>query len=114
MLAILQFDAASASVLRRLLAAGDLPTLAALRERGEWHELDAPATQFAAGAQHTLYSGVELGEHGLFYPFQWSAPEQRVHYMGAFEAPAPIWEKLGASRRSSVPWPERNRYAPRP
>ena len=28
--------------------------------------------QFAAGAQHTLYSGVELADHGLFYPFQWS------------------------------------------
>jgi predicted AlkP superfamily phosphohydrolase/phosphomutase len=107
MLTILQFDAASASVLRRLLAAGDLPTLAALRERGEWHELDAPATQFAAGAQHTLYSGVELGEHGLFYPFQWSAPEQRVHYMGAFEAPAPIWEKLGTRTLAVDPYESR-------
>lgn len=95
MLAILQFDAASASALDRLLADGRLPTLAALRRRGAWHELDAPATQFAAGAQHTLYSGVELGDHGLFYPFQWSAADQRVHYMSAFEAPAPVWERLG-------------------
>ena len=95
MLAILQFDAASASVLDRLLTDGRLPTLAALRRRGTWHELDAPATQFAAGAQHTLYSGVELGDHGLFYPFQWSAADQRVHYMSAFEAPAPVWERLG-------------------
>ena len=51
--------------------------------------------QFAAGAQHTLYSGVELGDHGLFYPFQWSATEQRVRYMGDFDAPPPIWERLG-------------------
>ena len=42
------------------------------RERGTRHDLDAPATQFAAGAQHTLYSGVALADHGLFYPFQWS------------------------------------------
>ena len=95
MLTILQFDAASASVLARLLAEGRLPTLAGLRERGVWHDLDAPATQFAAGAQHTLYSGVELGEHGLFYPFQWSAQEQRVHYMGELYAPPPVWERLG-------------------
>lgn len=94
MLAILQFDAASARLLARLQGEDRLPTLAKLRERGEWHELDAPATQFAAGAQHTLYSGVELGEHGLFYPFQWSAAEQRVHYMGALPAPAPVWEQL--------------------
>jgi predicted AlkP superfamily phosphohydrolase/phosphomutase len=94
-LAILQFDAASASVLDRMLAADQLPSLADLRKRGVWHDLDAPATQFAAGAQHTLYSGVELGDHGLFYPFQWSAPDQRVHYMTAFDAPPPVWERLG-------------------
>jgi predicted AlkP superfamily phosphohydrolase/phosphomutase len=96
-LTILQFDAASASVLERLLSENRLPNLAALRRRGVWHELDAPATQFAAGAQHTLYSGVELADHGLFYPFQWSAADQRVHYMSHFDAPAPVWERLGRS-----------------
>ena len=95
MLTILQFDAASARLLDRLLTEDRLPTLAALRDRGVWRQLDAPATEFAAGAQHTLYSGVELGDHGLFYPFQWSAQDQRVHYMGHFDAPPPIWEQLG-------------------
>jgi predicted AlkP superfamily phosphohydrolase/phosphomutase len=94
MLAILQFDAASARLLERLLREDRLPALAGLRRRGVWHDLDAPATRFAAGAQHTLYSGVELADHGLFYPFQWSAPEQRVRYMEAFEAPTPVWEQL--------------------
>ncbi|HEX4901304.1 MAG TPA: alkaline phosphatase family protein, partial [Acidimicrobiales bacterium] len=97
MLTILQFDAASASLLGRLLADDRLPNLAGLRERGVWHDLDAPATQFAAGAQHTLYSGVELGDHGLFYPFQWDASSQRARYMGELHAPAPIWERLGRS-----------------
>jgi predicted AlkP superfamily phosphohydrolase/phosphomutase len=95
MLAILQFDAASMRVLSRLLAEGRLPTLEGLRGRGIWHDLDAPATQFAAGAQHTLYSGVPLEDHGLFYPFQWSAADQRAHYMAAFDAPPPVWERLG-------------------
>jgi predicted AlkP superfamily phosphohydrolase/phosphomutase len=98
MLAILQFDAASASLLRRLLAEHRLPTLAALRARGTWYDLDAPATRFAAGAQYTLYSGVELADHGLFYPFQWSPTEQRVRYMTHFDAPPPIWERLGRER----------------
>ena len=53
MLAILQFDAASARLLERLLREDRLPTLAGLRERGVWHDLDAPATQFAAGAQQS-------------------------------------------------------------
>ena len=95
MLAILQFDAASASLLAEMFGDGRLPTLTGLRDRGVWHELDAPATTFAAGAQHSLYSGVELGEHGLFYPFQWSAADQRVRYMGDLPAPAPVWERLG-------------------
>jgi predicted AlkP superfamily phosphohydrolase/phosphomutase len=94
-LAILQFDAASASLLSRLFERGGLPALADLRERGAWHELDAPATQFAAGAQHTLYSGVELADHGLFYPFQWSPAEQRVRYMHDLPGPPPVWERLG-------------------
>lgn len=96
MLAVLQFDSASVSLLERMLAAGRLPAVAGLRERGAWHELQTPATHFAAGAFHTLYSGAEIAEHGLFYPFQWSAPDQRVRYMSAFEAPAPVWERLGA------------------
>ena len=97
MLAILQFDAASAAALQRLSEEGRLPVLADLRAKGVHHDLEAPATRFAAGAQHTLYSGVPVEDHGLFYPFQWDPAEQRVHYMGHFDAPAPVWETLGAS-----------------
>lgn len=95
MLAILQFDAASAAALDRLGEAGRLPVLDGLCDRGVWHDLEAPATQFAAGAQYTLYSGVPVEEHGLFYPFQWDPAEQRVHYMRHFDAPPPVWEALG-------------------
>lgn len=95
MLAILQFDAASARLLARLLDEGRLPTLAGLLDRGPRYDLHAPATQFAAGAQHTLYSGHPIEDHGLFYPFQWSAAEQRARYMGDLYAPPPVWEQLG-------------------
>jgi hypothetical protein len=96
-LAILQFDSPSVALLQRMLGEGRLPALAGLRERGVWHNLETPATHFAAGAFHTLYSGTELADHGLFYPFQWSAPDQRVRYTTAFEAPPPVWERLGGS-----------------
>ncbi|MGH3800816.1 MAG: alkaline phosphatase family protein, partial [Pseudonocardiaceae bacterium] len=81
---------------------GRLPALAGLRERGGWHDLETPATHFAAGAFHTLYSGTELADHGLFYPFQWSAPDQRVRYTTAFEAPPPVWERLGGARTLAI------------
>lgn len=98
MLAILQFDAVSRAVLGRMLAAGGLPTLAGLVERGVWHELGGPATHFAAGAFPTLHTGLEVEDHGLFYPFQWSADEQRIRYTTAFEAPPPVWERVGNLR----------------
>jgi predicted AlkP superfamily phosphohydrolase/phosphomutase len=94
MLTILQFGAASISLLERMLAEGRLPTLAGLRERGVWHNLETPATHFAGGAFHTLYSGTEITDHGLVFPFQWSASDQRVRYTTAFDAPPPVWEQL--------------------
>jgi len=102
LICVLQFDAASVAMLDRLLAAGRLPTLGALRERGRHLELETPAVDFAAGAFHTLYSGVELGDHGLFYPFQFSPRDQRVRYATAFEAPAAIWERLARSGLSTL------------
>ncbi len=97
MICVLQFDAASVAALGRLLDAGRLANLAALLERGRRVELTTPAADFAAGAFYTLYSGVELGDHGIFYPFQWSAADQRARYATAFTAPPPVWERLAES-----------------
>ena len=69
MICVLQFDAASVAVLERLEAEGRLPHLAEILARGRRAELATPATDFAAGAFQTLYSGVELADHGIFYPF---------------------------------------------
>ncbi len=80
MICVLQFDAASIAVVDRMLGAGRLPVLAGLIARGEQMTLDTPADHFAAGAFHTLYSGIELADHGLFYPFQWDAAAQRARY----------------------------------
>lgn len=97
MICVLQFDAASVAVVDRMLAAGKLPALAGLIERGRRTELRTPADHFAAGAFYTLYSGVELGDHGLFYPFQWDAASQRARYATAFAAPPAIWERLAVA-----------------
>src|SRR5918998_1142304 len=114
MLAVLQFDSPSLAVLDRMLGAGRLPALAGLRERGVWHELETPATHFAAGAFHTLYSGTELADHGLFYPFQWSAADQRVRYTTAFPAPPPVWERPGGRALAMDPYESRPPWTPPP
>ncbi|HEU4598304.1 MAG TPA: alkaline phosphatase family protein, partial [Solirubrobacterales bacterium] len=102
MIAVIQFDAASATLLGRLGGEGRLPNLEALRRRGTEVELESPAAHFPASAYQDLYRGVEVGDHGLFYPFQWAAGDQRVRLAGGFAAPPPIWERLGQHGRSTL------------
>jgi len=102
LIAVIQFDAASASLLERMEGEGRLPNLAALRRQGTHVELDTPAEHFPASAYQDLYRGVEVGDHGLFYPFQWAAGDQRVRLAASFEAPPPIWDRLGRAGRSTL------------
>lgn len=102
MIAVIQFDAASAALLEQLGSEGRLPNLEALRRRGSRVELETPAEHFPASAYQDLYRGVEVGDHGLFYPFQWGAGDQRIRLAGTFGAPPPIWDRLGEHRRSTL------------
>jgi predicted AlkP superfamily phosphohydrolase/phosphomutase len=100
-LAVITLDAACVSLVERLLDQGRMPALAELHDRGTWRQLTTPATHFSAGVYQTLYSGRPLAEHGLYFPFQWSAAEQRLRYMTHFPAPESIWDRIaGAGRRS--------------
>jgi len=101
-IAVIQFDAASARLLERLEGEGRLPNLQALRRRGTRLELEGPAAHFPASAYQDLYRGVEVGDHGLFYPFQWAGGDQRVRLAGSFDAPPPIWDLLGRRGRSTL------------
>lgn len=102
MIAVLQFDAASAALLQRLGLEGRLPNLEALRSRGTELKLESPAAHFPASAYQDLYRGVETGDHGLFYPFQWSAARQSVRLAGELGAPPAIWERLARAGRSTL------------
>jgi len=101
-IAVIQFDAASARLLERLEGEGRLPNLQALRQRGSKVELETPAEHFPASAYQNLYRGVEVGDHGLFYPFQWAADDQRIRLASSFEAPPPVWDLLGRRGRSTL------------
>jgi predicted AlkP superfamily phosphohydrolase/phosphomutase len=101
-IAVIQFDAASVGLLERLGVEGRLPNLEALRARGRKIELESPADHFPAGAYQTLYRGVEVGDHGLFYPFQWAPSEQRIRLAASLDAPPPVWDLLGRRGRSTL------------
>ncbi|HEU5143457.1 MAG TPA: alkaline phosphatase family protein [Solirubrobacterales bacterium] len=102
MIAVLQFDAASAALLERLRGEGRLPNLEALRARGTEIELASPAEHFPASAYQSLYRGVEVGDHGLFYPFQWSSSRQAVRLAGEFGATPAVWERLALAGRRTL------------
>jgi predicted AlkP superfamily phosphohydrolase/phosphomutase len=102
LIAVLQFDAASAALLERLAGEGRLPNLEALSLRGSRIELETPAAHFPASAYQDLYRGVEVGDHGLFYPFQWAEGDQRIRLAASFGAPPPIWDRLGRHGRSTL------------
>jgi len=89
--------------MERLLAAGRLPTLAGLRERGRWLGLETPATHFPAGSYATLYSGADIAEHGMYYAFQWSPQDQRLRWREQFPQPQMVWERVArAGKRTLV------------
>lgn len=115
MLALLQFDASSRPVIERMLAEGKLPALAELTERGPLTALGRSTPLFVeAGSYVSLYSGREVGDHGIYSAFLWSPEEQRVRFMNVFPTPPATWDALGdAGRRSLVidpyeSWPARN------
>src|SRR5207248_154140 len=85
-----------------MLAEGRLPTLAGLRDRGRWIELETPATHFPAGTYASLYSGVRVADHGMYYAFQWSPGEQRVRWRETFPSPRSVWDRIGAAGKRAL------------
>ena len=83
---------------RRGPPAGDRPPARARR----WLRLETPGLHLAAAAYPTLYSGIEPGEHGFYYPFQWSADEQRVRLGSGVGMPETIWERIARAGRRSI------------
>lgn len=67
---IIGLDSADPSVVRRLMAEGHMPTLAALAARGAFSPLWSSAEAFACAVWPSLLYGVQPGQHGLFggYP----------------------------------------------
>ena len=75
MIVILQFDSVNPSLFSQLLEQKRLRTISSLRARGHWYDLETPAATFEGATYFTLYSGVAVGDHCLYFPFMWSAPE---------------------------------------
>ena len=102
MIVILQFDSVNPSQFSQLLEQKRLRTISNLRARGHWYDLETPAATFEGATYFTLYSGVAVGDHCLYFPFMWSAPDQRARRQDGFPAPEPVWDKIGRAGYRSL------------
>ncbi len=60
----------------------DLPVLASLLARGSVQNLESTATYFSASVWPTFSSGRQPGDHGQYFPFQWSAEDHSYRRIG--------------------------------
>lgn len=103
MIVVLQFDAVNLPIFHGLLEQRRLRATAGLRDRGHWYALESPVPELEGATFHSLYSGLLPTRHGLYFPFMWSASEQRVRPETDFPGPEPVWDRIGrAGRRSLV------------
>ena len=102
MIAILQFDSVSLPHFHRLLNEGRLPALAKLRARGHWVPLRDSRVQWEGATYFTLYSGKDVKEHGIYFPFLWSAADQRVRPQDDYPIPEAVWERLARSGNAAL------------
>jgi predicted AlkP superfamily phosphohydrolase/phosphomutase len=72
---MLGLDAASLAFIRDNLSR--LPVLASLLDTGTLRELGTPAVHLSASVWPTFSTGRQPGEHGQYFPFQWSAIDRR-------------------------------------
>lgn len=102
MIAVLQFDAVNLPLFHELLDQRRLPASARLHERGHWYALES-AMPYLEGTTHpTIYSGARPQRHGLYFPFMWLAPEQRVRPLHVFPEPEPVWDRIGRFGRRAL------------
>lgn len=102
MIAILQFDCVSLPHFHRFLDEGRLPAFEGLLARGQWLPLQTPAFQWEGATYFTLYSGKDVKDHGIYFPFLWSAADQRVRPQDDYPAPEAVWERLAKSGKRSL------------
>jgi predicted AlkP superfamily phosphohydrolase/phosphomutase len=76
-----------------------LPVLVSLLESGTLRELETPAEYLAASVWPSFSTGKPPGEHGQYFPFQWSGKDRRYrrvadpHWSESF-ALEPFWHRV--------------------
>lgn len=100
---LLGFDALEIELIDRLAAAGRMPNLARLRERGRHGRLQTQPPHFLSLVWSTFFCSARLGEHAWYFNKLWNPDEQRIEYVHPSWLPLrPFWRSLDDSYRVAV------------
>lgn len=77
-LLVIGLDGATFDVIRPMIAAGELPNLAALMDEGSSGELESTVPPFSAPAWASFMTGMNPGKHGIFGFFNYN-PSSYTH-----------------------------------
>lgn len=90
---LIGLDAAEWTLIRSLVADGQLPTLASLLETGRCGPLTSVAEHYAGGVWPTFYTGMDVPRHGVYHSKLWRQENMRCEMADADWLPArPFWE----------------------
>lgn len=71
-------DGAEPTLVRSLIDAGELPTLADLERRGSWRVVTSSAEMGSASVWPTFVTGQDPLEHGMHYVWRWEPQDMRI------------------------------------
>lgn len=92
---LIGIDAADVAVVEALLAAGQLPNIAALRARGAWARVRNEPPGFLSLVWPSFFNGTRVDQHGWYYGKMWRAANQRLEYADDTWLPQrPFWDEL--------------------
>jgi predicted AlkP superfamily phosphohydrolase/phosphomutase len=100
---LIGLDATEIDLIDELVAAGRMPTMAALRRRGRHGRLQTQPTTFLSMVWPSFYASQPLGHHGWYFNKLWRAEHQRLEYVSPAWLPNRIfWEGLTPSHRVAL------------
>ncbi|MBI4229123.1 MAG: alkaline phosphatase family protein [Deltaproteobacteria bacterium] len=92
-------DAAEVTLIDRYCAAGMLPALQSLKEKGCFGLLRSNATIFAGGVWPSFYTSKDVPWHGVYHNKLWRHEKMRCEVVnGSWLYPKPFWEYLDAKK----------------
>ncbi len=100
MLFLASLDSVPLPLVHELLDAGKLPALRSLLQQGTMQPMNQPP--FAGAVYPSQYGGRPPSEHGIYFPFQWTAARQNVQTYDTCQFAESVFRRVDEARRRMV------------